>query len=125
MEATEIATEWLNDLTYTIATRDLNAHMRLVSKKVMVMGIGSKVIDYRGWMKRRRIEFEKQLLQRIKYSMPRIIDSDDNRITFSVTENIKASDGQVFELDKEVTLKQRRDGSWRVVLERINSINSE
>ena len=122
MENIKIATEWLNNLAYTVATRDLEAHMRLVSKKVVVLGIGNKVIDYKGWMKRRRIEFEKRLLQRIRYSAPRIVDSNPNSITFYVTENIKSSDGKIFEVDKEMTLKQAMEGNWQLVTERIDNV---
>ncbi len=124
MDAMKIATEWLDNMAYTIATRDLEAHMQLVSAKVRVLGIADKRIDFHGWHKRRRIEFEKHLLQRIRYSQPEILATKANRVTFNVTENIKATDGQIIELQKEVVLKKEKDGQWRVRQERIGRIKS-
>lgn len=118
-----IVANWLDNMSYSIATRDLNSHMNLISKRIMVLGIGDQVIDYEGWYVRRRNELAKNLLKRIKFFHPEIIDNRENRITFKVTENMKSNSGQIIELEEEIVLTREEDKMWRVTFITVNRIN--
>lgn len=125
MESSAIIKQWLNDLAYSAATWDLDAHMELVSKKVVVLGIpGVDRIDYQGWLKRRRNEFNKKLLHSLHHRDPQVLSEHPNFITFSVQEQLRDRAKKCIEVNKEVTLHQEQDGKWRVVREQILNINA-
>jgi len=120
MDAREIAQNWLDELTFSAATLDLDAHMALVSRQVKVLGVpGLGVIDYSGWKKRRRNEFGKRLLHSLSYRLHKILAQEENNILFTVVETMKSSQGLVITVDKAVKLRREDDGKWRVVQERI------
>lgn len=120
MDAREIAQNWLDELTFSAATGDLDAHMALVSRQVKVLGIpGLRAIDYSGWKKRRRNEFGKRLLHSLSYRLSKILSQQENSILFTVVETMKSSQGQIITVDKAVNLRREDDGKWRVVQERI------
>lgn len=126
MESIAIIKQWLNDLAFSAATWNLNAHMALVSENVVVLGIpGVDRIDYQGWLKRRRNEFNKKLLHSLHYRDPRVVSERPQFITFSVQEVMKDHAKKCIELEKEVTLHQEPDGKWRVVREQIFKINTQ
>jgi hypothetical protein len=99
--------------------------MALVSEKVVVLGIpGVDRIDYQGWMKRRRNEFNKKLLHSLVYRDPRVLSERPQFITFSVQEVMRDHEKKCIELEKEVTLHQEQDEQWRVVREQILNIKT-
>ncbi len=125
MESNAIVRQWLNDLAYSAATWDLDAHMALVSEKVVVLGIpGVGSIDYQGWLKRRRNEFTKKLLHSLIHREPTVLSERPQFITFRVHEQMKDHAKQCIEVEKEVTLHHEADGKWRVVREQILNINT-
>jgi hypothetical protein len=125
MESNVIIKQWLNDLAFSAATWNLDAHMALVSEKVVVLGIpGVDRIDYQGWMKRRRNEFNKKLLHSLVYRDPRVLSERPQFITFSVQEVMRDHEKKCIELEKEVTLHQEQDEQWRVVREQILNIKT-
>ncbi|MEN8169582.1 MAG: hypothetical protein ABFS08_05100 [Pseudomonadota bacterium] len=126
MESNTIINQWLNDLAFSAATWDINAHMELISKNVIVLGIpGVDRIDYQGWMKRRRNEFKKKLLHSLIYREPKMVSERPQFITFSVQELMKDHAKQCIEISKEVTLHQEQDGKWRVVREQILNVDAK
>ena len=125
MESSSIINKWLSDLAYSAATWDLDAHMALVSRKVIVTGIpGIEKIDYNGWKVRRRNEFKKKLLHSLNHRGIQLRNERSNFITFSVQEQMRDHAKKCIELEKEITLHQEEDGQWRVVREQILNINT-
>ena len=125
MESNKIITQWLNDLAYSAATWDLDAHMALVSRKVVVTGIpGIDTIDYNGWKTRRRNEFKKKLLHSLNHRKATVLSERPDFITFSVFEQMRDHLKKCIEIEKEVTLHQEQDGKWRVVRELILKIDA-
>ena len=123
MEARAIAQQWLDDLAFSAATWNLDAHMALVSKQVEVLGIpGIPRIDYQGWKQRRANEFSKKLLHSLTYRLHKVLDRGENSMLFTVVETMKSSQGQVITVDKAVSIRREQDGQWRVIRERIDRI---
>lgn len=113
--AKEIAQQWLDEMAFTAATWNLDAHMQLVSKQVQVTGIPRiESIDYSGWHIRRKNEFEKKLLHSLNYRLQTIHSHYDGLLHFSVEEIMRGFDGKALVIDKEVTLHREEDGRWRV-----------
>lgn len=126
MESSTIVKQWLNDLAYSAATWDLDAHMTLVSEQVVVLGIpGVDRIDYQGWLKRRRNEFNKKLLHSLSHREVKVLSERPRFITFSVLEQMKDHIKQCIEVEKEVTLHQEPDSKWRVVREQVLRVNAQ
>ena len=122
MDEKEIAQNWLDDMSYTAAMRDYDAHMNLVSTKVQLHGVpGAGVIDYKGWARRRLHEFKSGLLFSLTYKNLDLRSADEKQITFTVRETMKSTEGHILVLHKEVMLeKEGKKNQWRVKLERIN-----
>lgn len=116
----ELIVNWLHRLSETVKHRDLAGHMALVSSRVQVYGVpGQDVIDYQGWLKRRRNEFSNNLLTGLNHDKLRIKTITLRRLGFSVTETMQAREGSWFKIDKDIILEQEDDGEWRVVEETI------
>ena len=124
MEARKIAQKWLDDLAFSAATWDLDAHMALVSAEVKVHGIpGIEFVDYEGWKKRRRNEFHKKLLRSLTYRLHKILAHEEDNLLFTVMETMKSNKGQTITVNKAVKLKREEDGNWRVTQEWIDRID--
>ncbi len=122
-ESNSIIKQWLNDLAFSAATWNLEAHMDLVSEKVQVLGVPNrKKIDYHGWKKRRHNEFNKKLLRSLTYRDAKLLNEGPESISFSVLETMKDHSMKSIEVKKEITLHQELDGKWRVVREQIINI---
>lgn len=116
---------WLDKIAHSVATRDLDAHMGLVSRKVQVYGVpGNDVIDYRGWEVRRRNEFSKGLLMRLAYGEPQMKVAGLRRIIFAIEEKMYAHDGRQILINKDIVLECEDDEQWRVVEETIRQFSS-
>lgn len=123
IKARDIVQRWLNDLAFSAATWNLDAHMALVSNEVKVIGIpGGKVIDYNGWKNRRKNEFNKKLLHSLTYKLINILLQEEDKLLFTVIETMKSNQGKVITVDKAIKLKRENDGQWRVIHERIDRI---
>jgi len=122
-EAEKIIYNWLDELSFSAATWNLEEHMQLVSHQVKVTGIpNAGSIDYSGWKLRRKNEFDKKLLRSLTYRLHNILDEQDKCLRFTVEETMKASNGKSIVIDKEVTLQKEDDGRWRVRNERFDHI---
>ena len=116
----ELILNWLNRMSESVKKRDLDAHMALVSKKVLVYGIPEQAsLGYYDWKRRRRNEFYKNRLASLTYSNLNIKTITMRRLGFQVTETMQATTGQKVLIDKEMILEQEADNEWRVVEETI------
>jgi len=121
-EEAQIIVDWLDRVSRTISEKKLENHMELVSKKVVVYGNPSKeTINFAGWYKRRKNEFEKDTVICVSYSGTRIKTIAQRRIIFNVNESIVGTDGRILLMNKDVTLEREDDDCWRVVEENIRS----
>ncbi|HEB85489.1 MAG TPA: hypothetical protein ENI68_00495 [Gammaproteobacteria bacterium] len=112
---------WLEQLTRSVAKRDLTAHMRLVSERVQVYGLpGGQIIDYRQWKKRRHTEFSQAQLLALSYRLLNIKTITPRRLGFHVEEIMQACNGMCIFIDKDIILEREADDHWRVVEEHIH-----
>jgi len=120
MSQQEIIYQWLDNMSKSVAMRDLEKHMSLVSRHVKVYGIpGREAIDYQGWRQRRQNEFDNNLLTRLTYKVVRIKTQALRRLAFQVEETMAARNGQAVILNKDIMLELEPDEKWRVVEEKI------
>lgn len=118
----ELILNWLDRMSESVKQRDLDAHMELVSKKVLVYGIPNReTLGYNDWKQRRRNEFTRQRLASLTYSNLNIKTITLRRLGFEVTEIMQATTGQRVQLEKEILLEQEADNAWRVVEETIKN----
>ena len=116
----EVIINWLNRMSESVRQRDLDAHMGLVSKKVLVYGVpNQESLGYYDWKRRRRNEFYQNLLTSLTYSNLNIKTVSLRRLGFEITEIMQAISGQKIHIDKEIILEQESDNQWRVVEETI------
>jgi hypothetical protein len=116
----ELIINWLKGVSESVENRDLAAHMALVSKNVQVYGIPNQAtLDYQGWYRRRRNEFNKNRLASLRYTNLNIKTITLRRLGFQITEIMQATDGQQIQINKEILLEREEDNQWRVVEETI------
>jgi hypothetical protein len=110
---------WLDAMSTTVAARDLDAHMALVSRKVHVHGLPGKrpTIDYAGWRRRRAHEFKRDLLAAVSYEGLTLRTITSRRLAFKTRERMLARSGEAVLIDKDITLELEDDEHWRVVEE--------
>lgn len=125
-EAEQIARQWLDAVSFSAATWNLDAHMQLVSRQVEVTGIPNiQSIDYTGWKQRRKNEFEKKLLHSLNYRLLDILKGEEAALHFNVEETMRAYNGKAVIIEKEITLLREEDGQWRVRREHFTRIRSK
>lgn len=123
-EAAKIAQRWLDELAFSAATWNLDAHMQLVSQQVEVTGIPNvSSIDYSGWMARRKNEFENKLLHSLSYRLREIRSMEEQQLHFAVEETMRAFNGKAILIEKAITLHREEDGKWRVRREHVERIH--
>jgi len=122
----ELILNWLNELSETVKERDLERHMALVSKKVQVYGLPSeKIVDYRGWLRRRKSEFNRKILIGIEYTDLNIKTITLRRLGFNIVETMHAHNGKRIIIQKEIMLELEDNDKWRVVEETIKDWSRE
>ncbi len=120
MDALKTVQRWLDAMSFSVATWNLEDHMNLVSQHVLVVGLpGGHSVDHSGWRARRRTEFKKRLLMALNYQNIHILEHGKDYVVFLVTEMMKCQDGTCVQLRKRVELLNEPDGKWRVTLEHI------
>lgn len=118
----DIVQDWLNKMAHSVALRDLEMHMGLVSKNVQVYGIpGIRQLGHHDWKGRRRNEFEQNLLHSLSYDCIKIKTAALRRLIFSVEETMQAMNDNTLIIDKVIVLELEQDKVWRVVEERIRN----
>lgn len=112
--------KWLTNITETIKAKDIHKHMDLVSENVAVYGMPSgKTLSYADWHKRRKSEFNRNLIKNIAYNNLKIKTFGLRRLIFDVEEIIDGSNGDLAIINKQVVLEEEQDNKWRVVEETI------
>lgn len=120
--AQHIAEDWLNALSDSVKEKDINGHMRLVSKNVHVYGIpGIDILNYQNWLYRRHNEFLNNKLRSLQYKIIRIKNDQLRRLGFEVEEKMMATNGKVYIIKKDILLEREEDDNWRVVEETIRN----
>ncbi len=118
----QVILNWLDRLSDSVKKRDLDAHMGLVSKKVLVYGVpDQESLGYYDWKRRRRNEFYKNRLASLTYSELTIKTITLQRLGFQITEVMQATTGQKVQIEKEIILEHESDNEWRVVEETITN----
>ena len=121
-EETKVIYDWQNAMGESISKRDLPNHMELISKKVEVFGNPSKnSINYTGWYKRRKNEFENESVICVSYANTKIKTITLRRIIFNVNESIVGTDGRIITANIDVILEREDDDKWRLVEQNIRS----
>ncbi|VAX11228.1 hypothetical protein MNBD_GAMMA25-1684 [hydrothermal vent metagenome] len=116
-----IVGNWLKQLTRSVKTRDLDAHMRLVSERVQIYGLpGGQIIGYAQWKKRRYTEFSQAQLLALDYRLLNLKTITARRLGFHVEEIMQACNGMCIYIDKDIILEREQDEQWRVVEENIH-----
>lgn len=114
--------KWLSNITETVKTKDLENHMKLVSKNVMVYGMPcGKTLNYTDWRNRRKSEFKRGLLKDLAYNNLKIRTFGLRRLTFDIQEIMDGTNGDMAIINKQVILEQEQDNKWRVVEETIKN----
>jgi len=112
----DVILQWLDNMSKSVAMRDLEKHMSLISQTVQVYGIpGQSVIDYDAWRLRRRNEFQQNLLARLSYKLLKVKIQGLRRMAFQVEETMTASNGSKVILTEDIMLELEPDDRWRLV----------
>lgn len=115
-----IAKNWLTEVEQTVAAKEYDAHMDLISKKVNLFGVpGFDVINYDAWSQQCKFEFEEGLIQSVTYDGLKILATTQTKIMFKTFEIVKGTDGTINQQGIEVLLEKEDDDKWRLVQERI------
>lgn len=112
--------KWLSNIAETVASKDLDKHMDLISENVMVYGMPSgKTLNYEDWRKRRESEFKRDLIKKLAYDNLQIKNFGLRRLIFTIQEIIDGTNKDMAIINKQVVLEQEQDQKWRVVEETI------
>ena len=116
----QIAQQWLQAAVSTAASKDLQAHMDLISQRVSLTGIpGYDSIGYDGWSAQCKHEFENNILKSVRYEGLKLIAETESRIMCKTYEIVEATDGKVNAQGIEILLEKENDNKWRLVQERV------
>ncbi|MFK5912894.1 MAG: hypothetical protein QM484_00850 [Woeseiaceae bacterium] len=114
--------KWLSNITETVEIKDLDKHMNLVSKSVMVYGLpNNQIINYSAWNERRSNEFKQNLLKSLRYDNLQVKNYGLRRLIFTIEEAMEGSNGDLVIINKQIVLEQEDDDQWRVVEETIKN----
>ncbi len=114
--------KWLSNITETVKAKDLKKHMELVSENVMVYGMPSgKTLNYADWHKRRKSEFQRDLIKDLVYDKLKVKNYGLRRLIFDIEEVMDGNNGDLAIINKQVVLEQKQDEQWRVVEETIKN----
>ena len=115
----QIAQQWLQAAASTAASKDLQAHMDLISQRVSLTGIpGYDSIGYDGWFAQCKHEFENNILKSVHYEGLKLIAETESKIMFKTYETVEATDGKVNAQGIEILLEKENDNKWRLAQER-------
>lgn len=114
------AKDFLTRYAQTASARDLDAHMAMISRKVMVHGVpGFDIITYDDWFQQCAHEFKAGTLVEIGFEGLDMKVETETLIAFETTESIIDADGCESTMQLEMFVEKEPDGEWRLVQERI------
>lgn len=119
-----IAKRWLTDSARTAAEKDHAAHMDLISRRVKLYGVADHdVIDYDQWSRQSAADFAAGAITAIGYEGLKMLANSDDKIMFKTIETLDTRDGKRIENGIEVVLEKESDGKWRLIQERILTVD--
>lgn len=122
IRAEQIMQTWCMAFSESIRQKDLDRHMRLVSRRVQVYGMPTKEnINYPQWQLRRENEFKNDEILALNFNDKKLISRTQKRLRFRTSQTMLGKDGKMVILDKNITLEFEDDQVWRVIEEMINS----
>lgn len=120
MNAGEIAEAWALACCETLARRDTDGHMNLISKQVKVFGLADfDVVDYHFWRNQVREQFANGMVTALRYYLHSVKVNSDTQISFTAIEYLTDKDGTEHENPLLVVLSKEGDGDWRATEEKI------
>ena len=118
----QIAEEWLKALADTANSKDISAHMSLISKRIRLLGVpGFEAIGFDDWQRQCGHEFENNILKGVQYEGFRLVNETSKDIMFRTFETVEGTDGMINAHGIEILLEEEADGQWRMVKQRIMS----
>lgn len=120
--STDFVEDFLLRFAKSAVEGDHEAHMEMISKKVMVHGVpGFETIDYNSWSQQCAHEFPQFLIRSIDYVGIDIKLETETLLCLETHETVEARDGTVNRNQLEIFIEREEDGKWRIVQERILS----
>lgn len=106
--------EWLDRFVASALARDLEGHMAMISRQVLVFGVpGFDSLEYDDWYRQCEHEFPQGLLRDLRYERVRLRLSTDDRVLFKALEKTVTRDGARIDQGVEIML-QLEDSDWRL-----------
>ncbi len=122
MTDTHTALEWLRRLRETVTSRDVPAHLALVSETLHAYpATRCTPLNYTHWATARRSAIEQGRLTALSHGTPRFRVLALRRIVMQVEETLHFADGQHETLSKHWVLERETDDHWRLVEEQIKT----
>ena len=119
-----IAKRWLTESARTAAEKDHAAHMDLISRQVKLYGVADfDVIEYDQWSAQCASDFAAGMITAVGYQGLKMLASNDRKIMFKTIETLDTRDGKTIENGIEVVLEKESDGKWRLIQERILTVD--
>ena len=120
LEAGEIAQAWALACCETLATRDVEGHMNLISRRVKVYGLAEfDFVDYNFWLNQVNEQFATGMVMSLRYDLSAVKVDSDTQIRFTAVEYMTDKDGAEHENPLLVVLSKEADGVWRATEEKI------
>lgn len=111
---------WLNNVINTVAARDHQAHMDLISSRVSLTGVpGFENIGFNEWSEQCKHDFSDGIITNIRYQDLKIRAATEQRIMFITRETITTNDNETATQGIECLLEKEQDGQWRLVQQRV------
>jgi ketosteroid isomerase-like protein len=109
-----VVDSWLEQFVATALARDLDAHMAMISQKVMVFGVpGFDTLGYADWYSQCAHEFPQGLISALEYSRVKPRTASGDSILFKSLETTRTSDGGTLAQAVEMLL-QREGDDWKL-----------
>jgi hypothetical protein len=106
--------EWLDRFVASALARDLEGHMAMISRQVLVFGVpGFDSLEYDDWYRQCEHEFPQGLLRDLRYEGVRLRLSTDDRVLFKALEKTVTRDGARIDQGVEIML-QLEGPDWRL-----------
>ena len=119
-EAGEIAQEWALACCQTLATRDVEGHMSLISRRGKVYGLADfDFVDYNFWRNQVEEQFVSGLVMSLRYDLSAVKADSDTQVRFTAVEYLTDKDGTEHDNALLVVLTKEADGAWRATEEKI------
>lgn len=105
---------WLDQFTRSALARDLDGHMAMISREVMVFGVpGFDMLGFDDWYQQCAHEFPQGLLSDLSYSAVNVRSTHAGQVLFKCLETVTTADNGVTSRAVEMLLQREAD-VWRL-----------